>query len=126
MEPNKRRRVDEKLYIAIHKPTGFVSSAKSQHKGQKTIYDLLKSLNFPTSIGLCGRLDSETSGIMLFTNDSVIQRELLIPEEEEENSINEGEKHHRKENWKEYHLTVLASPHRRWGTNWNKNIEDGV
>ena len=31
MEPNKRRRVDEKLYIAIHKPTGFVSSAKSQH-----------------------------------------------------------------------------------------------
>ena len=131
MEPEaKRQKTETPLYVAMHKPIGYVSSTVSQKKGMRTIYELLEEKNFP-KMGLCGRLDAQTSGIMLFTNDSAMLQALLLPEEQEGEdttsadgtgdkvakecvtSIKEDDKNYK---WKEYHLTVLASPDRKWGT----------
>ena len=138
MEPSKKRAREEKVYIAVHKPVGCVSSAKRQHDG-KTIYELLATFNFDfEKVGLCGRLDADTSGIMLFTNDSAMQRALLTPDDAEadtkkeceDKEDREGKKENREEgkkaSWKEYHLTVLASPHRKWGTEWDENMEKAL
>lgn len=53
------------IYLALNKPTGFVTSARSTH-GERTIMELVPDSNrvFPV-----GRLDKETSGLLLLTND---------------------------------------------------------
>jgi pseudouridine synthase len=53
------------LYLALNKPEGYVSSVRSTH-GEPTVMDLLneKQRLFPI-----GRLDRNTSGLLLFTDD---------------------------------------------------------
>ncbi|HEX6506419.1 MAG TPA: pseudouridine synthase [Chloroflexota bacterium] len=52
-------------YIAVHKPVGLVTSVASQ-RGESTVMDLLQldSRVFPA-----GRLDRDTSGLLLLTDD---------------------------------------------------------
>ncbi|MCF8054458.1 MAG: rRNA pseudouridine synthase [Deltaproteobacteria bacterium] len=55
-----------KLYIALHKPTGFISTL-ADPQGRKTVKDLLKAIDqrvFPV-----GRLDYDSEGLILLTND---------------------------------------------------------
>ena len=114
----RQRKTEELAYVAMHKPIGYVSSTVSQKQGMRTIYELLEAKNFP-KLGLCGRLDAQTSGIMLFTNDSPMLQALLLPEEKEGEDIGDKEEERDEDKdfkWKEYHLTVLASPDRQWGT----------
>lgn len=53
------------LYLALNKPRGYVTSLRSTH-GEATVLDLisLESRVFPV-----GRLDKDTSGLLLLTND---------------------------------------------------------
>jgi len=44
-----------------------------------TAYDIARMAGFPTDLGLAGRLDCETSGVMLFTDDSHLHRAVLHP-----------------------------------------------
>ncbi|HET6273869.1 MAG TPA: pseudouridine synthase [Bacteroidota bacterium] len=63
----KRIRRASPVYLAMHKPIGVVTT-RSDEKGRKTIYHLLppeRQWMFPI-----GRLDKETSGLLLLTNDS--------------------------------------------------------
>jgi pseudouridine synthase len=55
----------QKVYLALNKPLGFVTSLRSTH-GENTVAGLipLSERVFPV-----GRLDRETSGLLLFTND---------------------------------------------------------
>lgn len=55
------------VYIAMNKPSGILTT-RSDEKGRKTVYDLL-SAGFP-SVFPAGRLDKDTSGLLLFTNDT--------------------------------------------------------
>jgi pseudouridine synthase len=63
-------------YIAYHKPAGALVSRRSQG-GHPTIFDLLG----PTARGLhaVGRLDLESEGLLLLTNDGVLAEALLHP-----------------------------------------------
>lgn len=63
-------------YIALHKPEGYVSSRKQQGESP-TLYDLLpKSLHHLKTVG---RLDRESSGIILLTNDGDYTFEMTHP-----------------------------------------------
>jgi 16S rRNA U516 pseudouridylate synthase RsuA-like enzyme len=45
----------------------------------KTVYDVVADRGFPTDLGLVGRLDKETSGIILLTDDGRLAKALTAP-----------------------------------------------
>src|SRR3712207_6089440 len=61
--------------ILLHKPTGYVSSREGQ--GSRTVYDLLPpELHHLKTVG---RLDKESSGLLLLTSDGQLAYELTPP-----------------------------------------------
>ena len=68
---------ENKVYIALNKPEGIVSTVKDE-KGRKTILDLVevKERIYPI-----GRLDYETSGLIILTNDGDIYNKVIHPRE---------------------------------------------
>jgi 23S rRNA pseudouridine2605 synthase len=67
---------EEKLYFLLNKPPGYLSTVRDTHK-RLTVFDLLKdqqSRLFPV-----GRLDSDTSGVLLLTNDGKLAYRLTHP-----------------------------------------------
>ncbi len=65
------------LYLALHKPAGVITS-HGDPRGRRTIYDLVgeqASWYFPV-----GRLDQDTRGLLLLTNDSVFADRIASPE----------------------------------------------
>lgn len=64
-----------KATIMLNKPTGYVCSRDGQ--GSRTVYDLLpKELH---NLKPVGRLDKESSGLLLLTNDGDLANELTHP-----------------------------------------------
>lgn len=72
-----------KLYFLINKPTGFLSQKAER---DKTIYDLLDKLSLSKggtqSLFAVGRLDKNTEGLMIVTNDGRLSDILMNPENE--------------------------------------------
>lgn len=70
-------RAEEQLvYIMLHKPEGYVTTVKDQFD-RPTVIDLLKGVHervFPV-----GRLDYDTSGLLLLTNDGDLTYKLTHP-----------------------------------------------
>jgi len=67
----------EKIYLLLYKPKGYLTSYKDP-EGRATVYDLLPDLGawvFPV-----GRLDLETSGLLILTNDTDLAERLTNPE----------------------------------------------
>ena len=68
------------VVFLIHKPLGVLSSAKDYDSAPRgTVYDVAGRAGFPMNIGLVGRLDGDTSGIMVFTNDGRLNARILHP-----------------------------------------------
>lgn len=69
------------IYIMLNKPVGVVSATKDTL--HKTVIELLDGYSVETLNGLhiVGRLDLNTSGLLLLTNDSRWSRRLMAPEE---------------------------------------------
>jgi pseudouridine synthase len=65
-----------KLYIMLNKPRGCVSTL-SDPEGRKTIADLFRDI--PTRLYPIGRLDYDTEGLMILTNDGTIAQLLQHP-----------------------------------------------
>jgi 23S rRNA pseudouridine2605 synthase len=74
---NKLVRVEEKIYLLLNKPTGYITSV-SDEKGRKTVMDILKK-NFKQRLYPVGRLDYETSGLLVITNDGHFAQQLAHP-----------------------------------------------
>ena len=65
-----------RVYLALHKPKGFVTTFVDP-EGRPTVYDLLRE--FPEWVFPIGRLDQDTSGLLLFTNDTAFAERLASP-----------------------------------------------
>lgn len=67
----------ERVVIALHKPVGYLTT-RSDPAGRPTVYDLLGDLSrwlFPV-----GRLDRDSSGLLLLTNDHRLGERLTNPD----------------------------------------------
>lgn len=80
---NEKIKKVSKLYFLLNKPAGYLSQ-KSENK--KTIYDLLKNLNLSAeqtkSLFAVGRLDRETEGLLVLTNDGKLSDFIMLPKNE--------------------------------------------
>ena len=68
--------LQEIAWIALHKPKGYVTSRKDQF-GRKTIYELLPEKYH--SLFHVGRLDRDSEGVLLLTNDGNTANRMLHP-----------------------------------------------
>jgi len=69
-------------YIIFNKPSGYI--CQKSIRGEKSIYDLLsgiKELDEKTkrSLFTVGRLDMDTDGLLIMTNDGSLEKELMNP-----------------------------------------------
>jgi 23S rRNA pseudouridine2605 synthase len=78
----------ERVYILLNKPTGYITALKDS-QGRPLVTDLLKEV--PERVYPVGRLDYNTEGLLLLTNDGEWANRLMHPSHEIE---------------KEYHVRV--------------------
>jgi pseudouridine synthase len=57
----------ERVYILLYKPAGYLTTYKDR-QGRPTVYDLIADVG--TFVSPVGRLDLDTSGLLLMTNDT--------------------------------------------------------
>lgn len=71
----ERQKPNPKAYYVLNKPKGYITSTDDE-KGRKTVMELIKSKDklFPV-----GRLDYNTTGVLLITNDGDFANILLHP-----------------------------------------------
>ncbi|MCM0648517.1 rRNA pseudouridine synthase [Clostridium swellfunianum] len=69
---------EKKVYIALNKPIGYVSTVKDE-RGRKTLIDLVK---VDERIYPIGRLDYDTSGLILMTNDGEVYNRVIHPRQQ--------------------------------------------
>ncbi len=67
----------EFYYYLLNKPAGVVSATKDNI--DKTVVQLLKAQDFRADIFPVGRLDKDTEGLLLLTNDGALSHNLLSP-----------------------------------------------
>ncbi|BBM45841.1 pseudouridine synthase [Leptotrichia trevisanii] len=65
------------VYIMMNKPAGVISATEDNH--HKTVIDLLNDEYRTYDIFPVGRLDIDTEGLLLLTNDGVLSHNLLSP-----------------------------------------------
>ena len=85
-----RRIADEPYqYVLLHKPAGVLTAARD--RGAATVMDLLPAAMRARDVMPVGRLDKDTTGLLLLTSDGLLAHRLLSPKTHV---------------WKEYHATV--------------------
>lgn len=84
------RPVKRHTYLMLHKPTGYVTTL-SDDKGRKTVADLVADCG--ARVWPVGRLDYDSEGLLLLTDDGDLTNRLTHPRHEIE---------------KEYHVTVTG------------------
>lgn len=65
---------EEKIYIALNKPRGVVTSCS--HPGERIVLDLV---DMPQRVYPVGRLDKDSTGLLLLTNDGRLHHRLSHP-----------------------------------------------
>ena len=66
---------DEKILIAYNKPKGIICTESNVEKAEK-ISDKIKEFGFGKRLFTIGRLDKDTTGLILITNDGDLAREI--------------------------------------------------
>lgn len=62
-------------YIALNKPIG-VTCTRAQYKSERTVYDIIPDVR---DLVIAGRLDKDSDGLLLLTNDGALTNELTHP-----------------------------------------------
>lgn len=73
----QRLNPQNKVYLLLNKPKGFVTTTDDPQE-RKTVMDLVEKA-CPERIYPVGRLDKETTGVLLFTNDGDLAKKLTHP-----------------------------------------------
>ena len=66
----------ERVYVLLYKPPGYLTTYKDP-KGRPTVYDLVSAVG--TFVSPVGRLDLDTSGLLLMTNDTQFAERVTNP-----------------------------------------------
>jgi pseudouridine synthase len=66
-----------KLYILLYKPTGYLTTYRDP-EGRATVYDLVADAG--AWLSPVGRLDLDTSGLLIMTNDTAFAERVMNPE----------------------------------------------
>ncbi|MBP5628419.1 MAG: rRNA pseudouridine synthase [Bacteroidaceae bacterium] len=70
--------MEDKVYILMNKPKGYVTTADDP-EGRKIVMDLVKNA-CPERIYPVGRLDRNTTGVLLLTNDGEMAAKMMHPQ----------------------------------------------
>lgn len=73
----KRLNPERKVYLLLNKPRGFVTTLDDPH-AERTVMQLVQNA-CPERIYPVGRLDMQTTGVLLFTNDGELTKKLTHP-----------------------------------------------
>jgi len=73
----KPLRRSAKTYLLLYKPKGYISTYRDP-EGRPTVYDLIQDAG--NWLAPVGRLDLDTSGLLLFTNDTDFAERIMNPE----------------------------------------------
>ena len=80
---NEKIKTVGKLYFVLNKSAGYISQ---KSESEKTIYDLLKKLKIDekiiNSLFAVGRLDKDTEGLIIITNDGKLSSKIMNPKHE--------------------------------------------
>jgi 23S rRNA pseudouridine2605 synthase len=87
VDGKRLERVERQVYIALHKPPGYVSSCR--HSGKRLVIELV---DVGQRIFPVGRLDEDSEGLLIMTNDGPLHNRLSHPSFDHE---------------KEYEVTVV-------------------
>jgi pseudouridine synthase len=71
----RRLELEPLAYVLLHKPAGVVTTASDPH-GRRTVVDLV---GLPQRVVPVGRLDADTTGALLLTNDGPLAHRLMHP-----------------------------------------------
>lgn len=102
------KNTERKIYIALNKPKGYLSDVDQTHP-QPNINELV---NLPEHLFAVGRLDLDSEGLVLMTNDGELANRLTHP---------------RYQHDKEYEVFVIAEPDSEQLEIWRRGVvlEDG-
>jgi 23S rRNA pseudouridine2605 synthase len=67
----------DRVYILLYKPSGYITTYKDP-EGRPTVYDLIADVE--TFVSPAGRLDLDTSGLLILTNDTRFAEQLTNPD----------------------------------------------
>ena len=67
----------DRVYLLLYKPAGYITTFKDP-EGRPTVYDLIPDVD--TFVSPVGRLDLETSGLLILTNDTQFAERLTNPD----------------------------------------------
>ena len=73
-----RRKAPEKLVIAVNKPKGFICSNHDPHN-ERTVFDLVPPQFRENRLFCAGRLDKDSEGLVILTNDGDLANKLMHP-----------------------------------------------
>jgi pseudouridine synthase len=73
----KPLRTRQHVYVLLYKPTGYITTFRDP-EGRPTVYDLIARID--TFVSPVGRLDLDTSGLLILTNDTQFAERLTNPE----------------------------------------------
>ena len=74
---NQKLEIKEYVYLVLNKPKGYVSATKDNK--DKTVLELVPEEYRHRDLFPAGRLDKDTTGLMLITDDGVFAHEILSP-----------------------------------------------
>ena len=68
----KLKGAQDKVYLAFYKPAGIVCTAKKQEEN-----NIMDYIDYPVRVTYCGRLDKDSEGLLLLSNDGDFMQNLM-------------------------------------------------